>query len=179
MVDSQREEKRRQLRQRLAKLETELTGLHTELAQLGTGSPLPGLYLLVESAGFTAALPSSLVLEIVRLVETTPLPKAPPHVLGSFVYRGDPVVAVDLARCLGQAERPLDVDAHMVVLATSRPVALVVDRVKALVEAPAVAEAPKDAPTWLSTPLVAALCRAEDELIPVLRTELLLEGLPQ
>jgi chemotaxis signal transduction protein len=95
------------------------------------------------------------------------------------VYRGDPVVALDLARCLGLPDRPLDVDAHMVVLATSRPVALVVDRVKALVEAPAVAEAPKDAPTWLSTPLVAALCRAEDELIPVLRTELLLEGLPQ
>lgn len=178
MVDPQRDEKRRALRTRLEKLESELTGLHTELAQLGSGSALPGLYLVIESAGFTAALPSSLVLEIVRLVETAPLPQAPAHVLGSFIYRGDPVVAVDLAQCLGGPRRDLDVDAHMVVLATARPVALVVDRVKALIEAPLVAEAPKDAPSWLSSPMVMALCRSEDELIPVLKTDLLLEGLP-
>ena len=178
MPDPQRDDKRRELRERLERLESELTGLHTELAKLGTGTALPGLYLLVEAAGFAAALPSAMVSEIVRLVETSPLPQSPPHVLGTFVYRGEPVVAVDLARCLGAPPREPDVDAHMVVLSTARPVALVVDRVRALAEAPLVAEAPKEAASWLSSPLVAALCRAESELIPVLRTELLLDGVP-
>jgi purine-binding chemotaxis protein CheW len=99
-------------------------------------------------------------------------------VLGTFVYRGEPALAVDLKRYLGLSEGEPDLDAHMVVLASARPMALVVDRVRALVEAPRVAEAPAEASSWLSSPLVAALCHAEGNLVAVLRVEPLLEGVP-
>lgn len=165
-----------QLRRRLGQLEAELANVYAQLSQLGPGETLPGLYLLIETYGFRAALPASQVLEIVRLVETTPLPCAPAHVLGTFLYRGEPVVALDLDRFVGAPAGEPELDAHMIVLAASRTVALVVERVKALIEAPTLAEAPKDAPAWLSSPLVSALCHAEQELVPVLRIDPLLEG---
>jgi purine-binding chemotaxis protein CheW len=171
------ETRRKELRQRLRKLETELAGVHSELARLGPGEAMPGLFILVDVGDSVAALPSSLVLEVVRLVKTVALPDAPPHVLGTFLYRGEPAIALDLKRYLGMTDHEPDVDAHMVVLSTSQPVALVVDRVRALVDAPKVAEAPKDAPSWFSSPLVAALCHAEGELVAVLRLEPLLQGI--
>ncbi|MBI5548442.1 MAG: chemotaxis protein CheW [Deltaproteobacteria bacterium] len=178
MADQNPNNRRNEVRRRLSQLSTELAALQGELARLGPGESLPGLFLVIEAAGQVAAISSAMVMEIVRLVETTPLPQAPPHVLGTFLYRGEPVVAVDLARFLGLPNREPDVDAHMVVLSTARPVAVVVDRVRALVEAPKLAEAPKDAPAWLSSPLVAALCHAEGKLLPVLRFEALLEDIP-
>ena len=172
------ESKREQLRQRLAQLEAELSRVHGELSRIGPGTPLPGLYLLVEAGGLHAALPCSQVLEIVRLVETTPMPQAPPFVLGTFLYRGEPLVALDLARYLGESEGAPDVEAHMVVLASARPVALVVSRVRSLVEAPRMAQAPESGSGWLGSALVAAFCQAEGELIPVLNLEPLIAGAP-
>ena len=169
--------RRKELRQRLRQLEVELAGVHSELARLGPGEAMPGLYVLIDLGDHVAALPSSLVLEVVRLVKTTPLPEAPAHVLGTFVYRGEPALALDLKRYLGMTDQEPDVDSHMVVLSTAQPVALIVDRVRALVDAPKVAEAPKNAPSWFSSPLVAALCQAEGELVAVLRLEPLLEGI--
>ena len=152
--------------------------MHSKLAKLGPGEALPGLFVLVDIGAQVAALPSSMVLEVVRLVKTTPLPESPAHVLGSFVYRGEPALALDLKRYLGLTETEPDVDAHMVVLSTSPTVALVVDRVRALVDAPKVAEAPEGAPRWFNSPLVAALCHAEGELVAVLRVETLIDGVP-
>lgn len=174
----QAEGRRSELCARLQRLQSELASVHSQLAQLGPGEALPGLFVLVDVGDQVAALPSSLVLEVVRLVKTTPLPESPAHVLGTFVYRGEPALAVDLKRYLGLTESQPDIDSHMVVLATARPMALVVDQVRALVEAPKVAEAPKDARSWLSSPLVAALCHAEGSLVAVLRVEPLLEGVP-
>lgn len=169
---------RSELHERLRQLESELAGVHSKLAKLGPGEALPGLFVLVDIGSQVAALPSSLVLEVVRLVKTTPLPEAPAHVLGTFVYRGEPALAIDLKRYLGDPKHEPDVDAHMIVLSTARPVALVVDRVRALVDAPKVAEAPEGAPRWFSSPLVAALCHAEGELVAVLRVEPLIDGVP-
>ncbi|MGC4119197.1 MAG: chemotaxis protein CheW [Myxococcales bacterium] len=174
----QSEGRRNELYARLQKLQADLAGVHAQLARLGPGEVLPGLFVLVDVGDQVAALPSSLVLEVVRLVKTTPLPEAPDHVLGTFVYRGEPALAIDLKRYLSLTTEEPDLDAHMVVLATARPMAIVVDRVRALVEAPQVAEAPKDAKNWLSSPLVAALCHAEGSLVAVLRIEPLLEGVP-
>lgn len=179
MAPVERDERRHHLRQRLEQLEAELVGVHSELAKIGSGEALPGLYLLVEASAVAAAIPTSEVVEIVRLVETQPLPQAPAHVLGTFLYRGEAVLAVDLAAFVSGERRDPALDAHMVVLATARPMALVVDRVKALVEAPVLAQAPADAPAWLTSRLVAALCRADDALVPILRLEQLLEGVPK
>jgi purine-binding chemotaxis protein CheW len=176
MDPGRNDDKRRDLRRRLKEVESQLVALRAELAKLGPGEPIPGLFLLVESKGLVVALPASQVVEIVRLVETTPLPEAPPHVLGTFSYRGDPVVAVDLSRLLNRSQKDPEVDAHMIVLATSRPMALVVDRVHSLVESPVVAQG--DPGELLPSRLVEALCRAEDRLVPVLRFEPLLEGVP-
>jgi purine-binding chemotaxis protein CheW len=118
------------------------------------------------------------VVEIVRLVECSPIPKAPPHVLGTFLYRGEPVVALDPSRYLGGRGEPR-LDAHLVVLGAERPVALVVDRVRSLAEAPAVAaldERDGRPAGWFSSPLVFGLCRVGVELVPLLRPEPLLAG---
>jgi purine-binding chemotaxis protein CheW len=176
MPDQTHETRRRVLQDRLAKLETELASVYGELSRVGPGSQLPGLYLLIEAGALRAALPAAQVLEIVRLVQTTPMPQQARHVLGTFLYRGEPVLAIDLARYLGASDVEPSVDSHMVVLAASRPVALVVTRVRSLVEAPLMAETPAGDNGWLGSPLVAAFCRAEDELLPVLTLEPLLTG---
>ena len=176
MAPSPGDLRRGELRDRLVRLQAELAAAQAQLAQLGPGEPLPGLYLVMDVGDQVVALPSAMVLEVVRLVKTTPLPEAPAHVLGTFVYRGEPALALDLGRFLGHPQPEPDVDAHMVVLSTAQPVALVVDRVRALVEAPQVAEAPAGAPRWLTSSMVAALCRAEGGLVAVLSVEPLLDG---
>jgi purine-binding chemotaxis protein CheW len=171
------EERRRELLQRLRELEGELVDAQAALAALGPDEKLPGLYLVVESAGQSAALPASMVSEIVRLVELTPLPDAPAQILGSFVYRGEPTVAVDLGTLLGARGAP-SLDSHVVVLATAQRVGLVVDRVRTLVEAPAIADASEDDGTlgrWGSR-LISGLCRTEEGLLPLLKLDALLEA---
>lgn len=161
---------RQALRRRLHELETELVQAQAELAALGVGEPLPGVYVVFDVGALSAAVPAALVFEIVRLVEFTPLPQAPAHVLGSFLYRGEPAVGVDLAALVGHP-RLASLDAHVVVLATERRIGLVVDRVRTLVEAPVVADPSEEEDAkvgrWGSR-LVVGLCRSGDELLPLL-----------
>ena len=168
---------RRALRQRLHELEEELVQAQAALSALGTGEPLPGVYVVIDVGELSAAIPASLVFEIVRLVEFSPLPQTPAHVLGTFIYRGEPAVGVDLASLVGKA-RPASLDAHVVVLATEQRIGLVVDRVRTLVEAPVIAEGSEDdgrVGNWGSK-LVAGLCRSGDELLPLLNLGGLLQG---
>jgi purine-binding chemotaxis protein CheW len=172
------DQQRNALRKRLGELEAELVKAQAALAALGVGEPLPGLYLVLDIAGTSAVVPAAMVSEIVRLVDFTPVPRAPSHVLGTFLYRGEPAVAVDLAGVVGQQRQP-SLDAHVVVLSTSRRIGLVVDRVRTLVEAPVVADSSEDDGTltgWLGSPLVAGLCRSERGLMPLLDVQPLLEG---
>jgi purine-binding chemotaxis protein CheW len=172
------DDKRSELRRRLRQIEDDLTKAQSELVSLGEGERLPGLFLIFEVAGFAAALPVSRVAEIVRLVECSPLPKAPPHVLGTFVYRGDPIVTVDLAVYLGTTKGEPRLDAHVVVIDGTRRVALVVDRVRSMIEAPAIAagDGSEASPTWFASKLVAGLVRSGDELVPLINVDPLLEG---
>src|SRR5262249_21751592 len=134
-------ERRRDLvRRRLFELEREAAKLYGELATLRGSERLPGTYLLVDVGQQSMLLPASAVCEIVRVVDYTPLPNAPPHILGTFLYRGTVVVVIDLARYLGTAHE-IPLDAHVIVLASSRPVALLADQVRTLVDSPTVAEA--------------------------------------
>jgi purine-binding chemotaxis protein CheW len=158
------------LRKRLAALDAERDRLQGELVALGPGEPLPGMHLAVEMAGRRALLPASRVIEVVPLVPFTALPRPAPHALGAFVYRGQPVVALDLASLAG-VRREAALDAHLVVLAAPRPFALLVDRARPLTAPPLVARGDADAGAlWRGSALVAALCRCGEEVVPLLST---------
>jgi purine-binding chemotaxis protein CheW len=158
------------LRKRLAALDAERERLQAELVALGPGEPLPGMHLSVEVGGRRALLPAHSVLEVVPLVPFSPLPRPVPHASGAFVYRGQPAVALDLASLAGAPRTP-ELDAHLVVLASHHPFALLVDRARPLAEPPVVAAGDADAgDAWRGSPLVAALCRCGDEVVPLLAT---------
>jgi purine-binding chemotaxis protein CheW len=134
------------------------------------GEALPGVHLLVEAGGHRALLPAGRVLEVVRLVATVSLAGAPPHVRGTFICRGAPVVAVDLAALLGTSREPA-LDAQIVILAGAPAVGLVVDRVARLVEDPRLFEGDAVSGTpeaWRGSPMVAGLCVERGDVLPVL-----------
>jgi purine-binding chemotaxis protein CheW len=152
----------------LRRLEEALQRTHGELLALG-GEKLPGLHLVIEAAGRRALLSCARVVEIVRLVATEPLVGAPRWVLGTFVCRGGPVVAHDLAAHLG-VEREPGLDAQIVVLAGLPALGLVVDRIERLVDGPRAFEGgPESLPdAWKGSPLVAGLCVEGGQVLPVI-----------
>jgi len=165
-------DRKRALRRRLREIEGEMATAQAEYAAIATGDPLPGLHLVVGAAGFRALLPAAAVREIVRLVAIEPLPEAAAHVLGAFVYRGRPVVAVDLASRLGVSREP-ELDAQIVILDGADPVGLVVDRVEALLDSPLLVEQDAadeagDGAAWRRSGLTVGLCRCGDGLLPLL-----------
>lgn len=174
--------RRASVQQRLLSLENELTRLRLELAHISHDQRLPGLFLTLEVADTQVLLPSELVQEVVRLVELQPLIGAPPHLLGAFTYRGAHAIVVDMAVLLGVSRAP-GLDSHLVVCTGNRTVALLVDHVRDIVEAPLLVEGGTDAEKtpWDTTGLIAGLCRTtEGTLRPLLRAQALLavpEGL--
>lgn len=81
------------------------------------------------------ALPLETVDRVVRAVEVTPLPEAPPIVAGIFNLQGRPVPVVDLRRRFRLAERAVDVDDHFLVARSSTMlVAFPVDEALGLVK---------------------------------------------
>lgn len=158
---------RASLVERLRLLEEELSRAQGELAAVG-GEELPGLHLVVEAAGRRGLLAAGRVQEIVRLVATEPIPGAPRSILGTFVCRGAPVVAVDLAALLGQP-RPPALDAQIAVLVGTPGVGLVLDRVRGLHERPVLhASGQEEIPGWEGSRLVVGLCTVGGEVLPLL-----------
>lgn len=157
------------LAERVRRLGEALHEAHAALAALG-GEVVPGQHLAVEAAGRRALLPAAGVREIVRMVATRPVAGAPAHVLGTFVCRGEPVVAVDLSRLLGEAREP-SVDAQIVILGGVPAVGLVVDRIAGLVDGPRAftGDAGAAAASWAGAAgLVTALCVEGGEVLPLL-----------
>ncbi|WNG38545.1 chemotaxis protein CheW [Archangium minus] len=181
MVDSpsmtaEAQAKRASVQKRLALLEEEIVRLRRELATLGVDQRLPGLYLTVEVAGSTALLPVEAVMEVVRLVAIEPLPAALPHVRGTMLYRGTPAVVVDLSAMLGVQREP-DLDAHLVICGGARTVAVLVDRVRDLVESPVLVEGSisgDDSNPWDRTGLMAGLCRTPEGIRPLIKASAIL-----
>lgn len=169
--------RRAEVQHRLAALEGEIARLRNELATLGEAQRLPGLYLTIEVAGGTVLVPADAVLEVVRLVALEPLPAAPAHVPGAFVYRGSPAVVVDLAVLVGQVREP-ELDAHLVVCAGAHPVALLVDRVRGMVEGPQLvagsASGEGAGPAWDRSGVLAGMCLADGQLVPLLKVSAVL-----
>jgi purine-binding chemotaxis protein CheW len=149
--------------------EEALRRAHRELLAAG-GERLPGIHLVFTAGGLSGVLPTAKVVEVVRLVATTPLAGAPPHVLGTFVCRGEPVVAVDLAALLAGVRREPPIDAEIVVLAGVPAVGLVVDRVQRIVDGPVLFDGDAALATpagWRGSPLVVGLCVDGGEVLPL------------
>lgn len=160
------------LRRRLREIEDELASTQADYCALAAGDPLPGLHLVISVAGYRALLPAAPVHEIVRLVALDAIPEAAPHVTGAFLFRGRPVLALDVASALG-VSRETPLDAQIVILQGARQVGLVVDRVEALVESPLLVDEQAvedrgDQEAWRRSGFTIGLCRIEDGLLPLL-----------
>jgi purine-binding chemotaxis protein CheW len=108
------------------------------------------------------AIPLDLVREVARAVAVTPLPGAPPVVLGVIDVRGRIAPVYDLRRRLGLEPREIE-PSDQFVLADSagRLVALVVDRVEWMASVPdeAIHEEPEP-----GVPYISGLARLPDGL---------------
>ena len=150
-------------------LDAEAHALRGELFTAAPGTSLPGTYVVVEAADQRACVPAALVNEVVPVLAWVKVAGAPAHVLGSFSYRGRPTLAMDLATLVG-SPRTLSLDAHVLVLAAARPIALAVDRVLGLIDSPAtLLEDPAGKTGWRASQLVEGFCRDGDSLVPLLR----------
>jgi chemotaxis signal transduction protein len=166
------EDVRRELLRRAAGLERELYDVRDRLRDLGS-DVLPGTFVEAEVPGVRFLVPVAAVREVVWLVELAPAGAAPPWVAGSFSYRGETLAAIDLARRLG-ADREPPLDAKMLVLSTTRPVAAIVDRVHGLVADPRLHRpAPDDRPV---TGPFSGVCEHGARLWPLLDPEALADG---
>lgn len=163
-------EKRRALVKELRAIEQQWSRVRAGLVALGPGERLPGLHLVVGVAGGRALLPGARIAEIARIVALDGVPGAAPWVLGSFVWRGRPAVAVDLGARLGSAPAS-SLDAIMVILDGSPTVALVVEEVRGLAEDPLLADGA--AGDEVRAPLLVGACRVDDEALPVVAPEVL------
>lgn len=169
-----------QLRRRLAHLEAEYARVCDQVAKESSASEtvLPGLFLCVRVGKASLLVPASMVGEVVRVVACAPVPAAAAHVLGSFLYRGTPAVAIDLARLFG-SELEHSVDARMLVLQGSQVVGLVVERVSSLVSDPVIADwnLHKDELKHCGGgEFVSGLCHTEGAIVPLLNVERVLAG---
>lgn len=101
--------------------------------------------LLCRIADVRYALALADVDEVVRAAAVTPLPGAPPVILGLLDLRGAPVPVLDARRRFGHPERPLDpAERFVVARAGARRVALRVDAADGVAELdPALVEDPR------------------------------------
>lgn len=159
---------RRALVRELRAIELDHQRVRAELVALGPGERLPGLYLVAGASGGRVLLPAHRVAELARRVALDRVPGAAPWVLGSFVWRGRPALAVDLGARLGGAPAS-SLDAMMVILDGAATVALVVDEVHGLAEEPLVADG---AMGEGEARLLLGACRVGEETVPLLAPEL-------
>lgn len=116
--------------------------------QADSGTRTPALSTLAQWVVFRLdecryALPLNDVVRIVRAAEVTPLPKAPPIVLGVIDIEGDVLPVCNLRRRLQLKDRPVTADDHFLLAFTARrTVVLVIDEALGVVEHPAVATIP-------------------------------------
>jgi purine-binding chemotaxis protein CheW len=80
-------------------------------------------------------VPVQQVQEVIRYQEMTRVPLVPQAVRGLINLRGQIVTAIDLRRCLGMSERPMDqLPMNVVVRTSDGPLSLLVDEIGDVVE---------------------------------------------
>lgn len=118
------------------------------------GGDEAGVVLLVfQIAGREHALRVEDVVEVVRMVAATPLPEAPPWVVGVINFRGRVIPLIELRGRIGAPAREPDLSTPIIVVQNAEVAAgLVVDEVvevltvqSAALDIPAVADAPAHA----------------------------------
>ena len=97
------------------------------------GRPMQLVLFALDDQRFALALSS--VERVVRVVDVTPLPSAPPSVLGIVNVSGDVVPVYNLRRRFHLPEREIDLSDQLMIATTSRQtVALLVDSVSGVLE---------------------------------------------
>lgn len=121
------------LRARLRDLEAEASGVVRRLRETADAE-LPGAHLVLTAGTKQVLLAAASVEEVVATVALQPVVGMAAAVAGAFTYRGRSLLALELGAVLERrAARPPLLDAHLVVLNTASPLALMVDRVLSVV----------------------------------------------
>lgn len=121
------------LKARLRELQAETSGVVQRLRET-SDLELPGAHLVLEAGAKLALLSAESVEEVVHVVALQPVVGMSAAVAGAFTYRGRSVIALELGAVLERRPaRRSQLDAHLVVLGTAQPLALLVDHVKAVV----------------------------------------------
>lgn len=104
------------------------------------------------------------VVEVLRLMAITPLPDAPPHVLGVITIRGQVIQVVDLRRYLSSAYTELTVSTPVVALRdeAGQPLLIVVDEVDDIIRME-----DYDAQAPSASSIIAAVTRYNEESLLV------------
>lgn len=116
------------------------------------------------------------VREINRMLDITPVPKAPPYVRGLVNMRGQTLTVFDLGIRLGLARREITGESHNVVL-KDQLVGLLVDSIGNIVQCDEldVDRCPANACS-LEAKFIEGVVQLEDELLVILRSQELLEN---
>lgn len=92
-------------------------------------------FVVCSLAGLSFALELSKVERVARVVEITPVPEAPPSLLGIIKVKDRVVPVVNTRRRFGLPERGIELSDEMIIARVSHgPVALLVDAVTGLME---------------------------------------------
>ncbi len=115
------------------------------------------------------------VREINRMLDITPVPKAPPYVRGLVNLRGQTLTVFDLAARLEMAPSGITAESHNVVL-KHHLVGLLVDSIGNIVQCDEreVGKCPANACS-IKAKFIEGVLQMEDELLVILRSEKLLE----
>lgn len=151
--------------------------VHLLRAASEAGGDEAGVVLLVfQIAGREHALPVCDVVEVVRMVAATPLPEAPPWVIGVINFRGRVIPLIEVRSRLGTPSRDADLSTPIIVVQNAEVAAgLVVDEVLEVLTVPSAALDVPDGADAAGRSL-SGVARVGDRLIVVLDWERLWDG---
>jgi len=109
-----------------------------------------------------------LVQRVVRVAAVTPVPKAPPFLLGIFNLRGAVLPVINMRERLDHVQRPIQLSDQLLILTSvKQTVALLVDGTHGVIEC-----VPTD-PGVLLSGLLSGIVKSEGQLILTLRPDYL------
>ena len=137
----------------------------------------PAHFVGFRLGGQLDALPLDHVVRALRMVAVTPVPEAPPWVVGAINLHGRVIPVVDLRQRLGQPVREPHRDDRLLIVETvERTMALIVDKVTEVLEVPGHQVGSPPDPLSQSRPLAAVLRRDGDLILVLEVTRLLSTG---
>ena len=147
-----------------------------EYAQAERTGPAAGrtrLLVIGSVGGRRFALPAAAVVTCLRMATVTPLPDAPPGVVGVLSTTGRILPVVDPRPSFGVPTPPYDPEQYLVLVRASRDYVLWIDRLEQTFAAPAGSVDGADAGGSGRPALVASLVRIAGEVVPLLSLEAL------